>query len=74
MNLTDGTGIKGIGPIAQYLASTKPELLGSNEIEKAQVEQWITYSTTVVAPTMQSVDEEKKLDLAKVCNGVIFLR
>jgi glutathione S-transferase len=42
--------------IAVYLAEVAKKALGSNAVERALVDQWISYSNTTLAPTVEKVN------------------
>ena len=55
MVTAQGTQLRGVKTIATYVAGlSHPQLLGKTDVEKALVEQWLTFSTTLVRPALES--------------------
>lgn len=45
--------------IAKYLCSLAGKLLGSNAVERSQVDQWVSYVNSTMGPGIETV-----------CNGI----
>merc|ERR1719174_3350479 len=58
LEASDGTLIGGKLPIAKYLSREHPSFFGSTEGQRAQVEMWIDFITSSIAPAAKRVIDQ----------------
>jgi len=66
--------VSGTKTISLYLASLDPKLGGISNLEKAEVDQWLTFCNTSVKPAIEAKSLQAQRSFARVLNEFLLQR